>query len=117
ALRLRAHDRRRQRPGRADQCEGQDVRRLGHGQHRQRGTPAPFDITDVAIAAKVIPLCAMHVKRTAEGGDLSLYNDATPCDCYFEYKATNILPSRCTVCSTSSPCASGSCRHGFCEPR
>jgi ABC-type phosphate transport system substrate-binding protein len=81
------------------------------------GTPAPFDITDIAIAAKVIPQCAMHVSRTAEGGDLSLYSDPAPCDCYFGFKATGAAPTSCVQCSSSTPCSTGMCRHGYCEPR
>jgi ABC-type phosphate transport system substrate-binding protein len=81
------------------------------------GTPADFDITQIAIAAHVIPLCAMHVQRSAEGADLSLYSDPTPCDCYFEAQATGTAPSTCVQCSGSQPCATGMCRHGYCEPR
>jgi ABC-type phosphate transport system substrate-binding protein len=78
------------------------------------GAAAP-DILDVTIAAHVIPLCAMHVQRTEEGGDLSLLQSTTPCDCYFEYKATGQAPTSCVSCSTN--CATGMCRHGYCEPR
>jgi ABC-type phosphate transport system substrate-binding protein len=79
------------------------------------GTSAPFDITDIAVAAKVIPLCAMTVQRDAEGGDLSLYQDPAPCGCYFEFKATGNAPASCTQCTTT--CATGTCRHGYCEAR
>jgi hypothetical protein len=87
------------------------------GQQPLPGTTPP-DVLDITIAAHVIPLCAMHVQRAAEGGDLSVYSDSAPCDCYFEFKATGMSPTtatRCQACTTT--CASGTCRHGYCEPR
>jgi ABC-type phosphate transport system substrate-binding protein len=48
------------------------------------GTPAPFDIVDVTIAAHLIPNCAMKVKRSSEGGALSPFTPATDCSAHFE---------------------------------
>ncbi|MDB4956089.1 MAG: hypothetical protein JWO36_3658 [Myxococcales bacterium] len=48
------------------------------------GTAAPFDITDVTIAAHLIPTCAMKVQRSSEGGALSRYSPATSCAAHFE---------------------------------
>jgi ABC-type phosphate transport system substrate-binding protein len=84
------------------------------GQQALPGTSPP-DILDVTISAHVIPLCAMTVQRSAEGGDLSLYQDPAPCGCYFEFKATGNAPASCTQCTTT--CATGTCRHGYCEAR
>ena len=90
------------------------------GQQALPGTTPP-DILDITISAHVIPACAMHVKRTADGGDLALYQSTTPCDCYFEFKATGMSPTtstRCAACSSSTPCSgSQQCRHSYCEPR
>ncbi|HWU88232.1 MAG TPA: hypothetical protein VN253_13185, partial [Kofleriaceae bacterium] len=36
------------------------------------GTPAPFNIFDITIKAKLIPNCAMKVMRTSEGGAILL---------------------------------------------
>jgi ABC-type phosphate transport system substrate-binding protein len=47
------------------------------------GTPAPFNITDVTIAAHLIPVCAMKVQRLSEGGALSRYTPANDCTAYF----------------------------------
>jgi ABC-type phosphate transport system substrate-binding protein len=48
------------------------------------GTPAPFDVTAITIAAKLIPTCAMKVKRESEGGALSPYTPAADCSAQFE---------------------------------
>jgi hypothetical protein len=47
------------------------------------GTPAPFNITDVTIAAHLIPVCAMKVQRLSEGGALSRYTPTNDCTAYF----------------------------------
>ena len=75
-------------------------------------TPA-FDPIDDVVSSGLVPLCAMKVQRTAEGGDLFAYDDAQPCGCGFEAKVTGT--TTCTACSASAPCATGVCRHGFCE--
>ncbi len=48
------------------------------------GTPAPFDITDITIAAHLLPTCAMKVKRESEGGALSPYTPPVDCSAHFE---------------------------------
>jgi hypothetical protein len=68
---------------------------------------------DLSIAAHTIPLCAMTVKRSADGGDLSLYRPAAPCGCYFEKVATT--KTSCTMCTDNTPCGGGMCRNGYCE--
>ncbi len=68
---------------------------------------------DLAIAAHTIPLCAMKVKRTADGGDFSLYQPAAPCGCYFEKLATGA--TTCTACQMDNQCGNGKCRNGYCE--
>jgi hypothetical protein len=70
---------------------------------------------DVAISAYTIPLCAMGVTRTADGGDLSLYNPTAPCGCYFDKKANNA--TSCTACTGDGMCGTGKCRNGYCEAR
>lgn len=48
------------------------------------GTPAPFDITDITISAHLLPVCAMKVKRSSEGGALSPFVPTTDCSAHFE---------------------------------
>jgi hypothetical protein len=73
------------------------------------------DPIDVVISSGLVPACAMKVQRMSEGGDLSLYSAPEPCGCYFDFKATG--STTCTACSSSSPCATGTCRHGYCEAK
>jgi hypothetical protein len=67
------------------------------------------------VNSGLTPDCAMHVTRSTDGGDLSLYAPKASCDCYFASKlpgATN-PPAGCTACTTT--CTTGTCRRGFCE--
>ena len=81
-------------------------------------TPKPkFEPIDLAIAVGLVPDCAMQVTRTYEAGELSPYQPAEPCGCYFEAKATGKAPPTCSACDDSKPCATGACRHGYCEAR
>lgn len=81
-------------------------------------TPRPkFEPIDIAIGVGLVPECAMRVNRSYEAGDLSLYQPAEPCGCYFEAKATGKAPASCLACDATKPCASGVCRHGYCEAR
>jgi ABC-type phosphate transport system substrate-binding protein len=73
-------------------------------------------ILDVEIAAHVVPECAMKVQRSTEVGPISKFAPATPCGCYFEFKATGT--NSCTACTDpdGTACAGGGvCRHKFCE--
>jgi hypothetical protein len=79
----------------------------------------PSTLDPVALVAQkgLVPLCAMTVTRSAEGGPLSLFAPPDPCGCYYESTlATGTLPASCTACTASTTCAAGTtCRHGFCE--
>lgn len=67
------------------------------------------------VAGKgLVPQCAMNVQRSAEGGPLARYQSADPCGCAYE-AAVGATPAACTACSAAAPCATGQCRHGFCE--
>lgn len=71
---------------------------------------------DLTAAAGTIPQCAMKVTHTADGGFMTPYTPPAPCGCYFESKATGVAaPAGCTACSTTVPCATGTCSFGFCE--
>lgn len=75
-----------------------------------------FDPLAVGISVGLVPDCAMKVTRTVEAGDLSLYTPAEPCGCFFE-SLVGQASATCVACSTTTPCASGACRHGFCEAK
>ncbi len=88
--------------------------------HARPPHPGLGDVVNVGL----IPDCAMHVSRTADGGPLSLYTPAATCDCFFASKIPGAVagatPAGCTTCTTDAECtASGpgtaTCQHGFCE--
>jgi ABC-type phosphate transport system substrate-binding protein len=79
-------------------------------------TSAAIDHVSIEAAAGLIPLCAMKVKRSSDGGLLSPYSPQTPCHCGFEARATQASPVACTPCVSATACPSGlTCRHGFCD--
>jgi ABC-type phosphate transport system substrate-binding protein len=81
-------------------------------------TAGGFDPVDIAIQAHIIPVCAMHVTRSSELGPLSTYDDATPCDCFFEAAGSQAKPTSCNSCTSpdGTACSSGGvCRRGYCE--
>ncbi len=83
-----------------------------------RADPAPtFESLKTVIGVGLIPDCAMSVTRSFEGGELSLYQPAEPCGCYYEAQVAASSNAGCRPCDVSNPCATGVCRHGFCEAR
>ena len=83
------------------------------------GAPIPvnpaFDALDDVVSSGLIPVCAMSVQRNSEGSELLSYDDPQPCGCYYDFKATGA--TSCAMCSNTSPCATGVCRHGYCEAK
>jgi hypothetical protein len=78
-------------------------------------TPSPdFDPLAVVISKGLVPDCAMKVTRSFEAGDLSLYNPAEPCGCFYESRVGK-TGAQCVVCSADNACNGGKCRHGYCE--
>jgi hypothetical protein len=72
-----------------------------------------FEPLDLVIGAGLVPVCAMGVSRTAEGGPEALYSPAQPCGCHFNATVPAGSTS-CTACPAGT-CATGVCRHGYCE--
>jgi ABC-type phosphate transport system substrate-binding protein len=76
------------------------------------------DISDLVTDGRGIPLCAMKVQISAEGGDFSQY---TPmgggCGCYFENRVNKAAPMGCSACQNDGGCSGSTphCRRGFCE--
>lgn len=77
----------------------------------------PIDGLGATIAAGLTPNCAMQVQRSADGAPVEPYTPPAPCNCYFLSKIPGNapLPASCVACSTSSPCATGTCYNGYCE--
>jgi hypothetical protein len=77
--------------------------------------PSGLDPVTLVANKGLVPLCAMAVTRTTEGGNLSLFAPPDPCGCYYESKV-GTAPATCVACSPTAPCTTGTtCRHGFCE--
>jgi hypothetical protein len=81
------------------------------------GIPSGLDPVALVAQKGIVPLCAMAVTRSTEGGPLSLFAPPDPCGCYYESKlSTATVPASCTSCTASASCAAGTtCRHGYCE--
>jgi ABC-type phosphate transport system substrate-binding protein len=81
-------------------------------------TDSSFDYINLEGTAGTIPLCAMKVQRSTDGGPLSPYNPSDTCGCAFEAASTRSTPSECVTCTGTgtSTCTGGkSCHHGYCE--
>jgi hypothetical protein len=80
---------------------------------------APIDGLGIVTRSGLTPDCAMHVTRATDGGPLSLYSPAAPCDCYFASALPGATgtPAGCTTCTSDTNCTGGKCRHGYCEAR
>ncbi len=82
------------------------------------GGVSPFqglNLIQLYVDSHVIPLCAMLVTRSSDGGPLSKYTPSTPCNCVFEAQATGT--TTCKPCTSSSECsaAAPNCSFGYCE--
>ncbi|HXJ20181.1 MAG TPA: hypothetical protein VMT03_08100 [Polyangia bacterium] len=81
-------------------------------------TDPNFDYIQLEGGAGTIPVCAMKVERSTDGGPLSPYVSSDPCGCAFEAAITHSSPSECVTCTGTgtSTCTGGkSCHHGYCE--
>jgi hypothetical protein len=78
-------------------------------------TPPNLDLIKVAAQSRVVPQCAMRVRRTLEMGPTMPYAPAGACGCYYEKLATNA--TSCRTCTTSSQCPASTpvCSYGYCE--
>ena len=77
-----------------------------------------FDPVTLEATAGTIPVCAMKVQRTDDGGPLSYYTDPDPCGCAYEAAVTKTTPAGCAACTGTgaSTCTGGmTCHHGYCE--
>jgi hypothetical protein len=80
-----------------------------------RALPGGLDLVALYAERHVVPLCAMRVTRTSDGGPLASYAPSSPCGCAFENDATG--STDCAPCATSADCAASAptCSHGYCE--
>lgn len=82
------------------------------------GQRAEADVDGLRAVADsgLVPQCAMNVKRAFDGGDLSLFEPAEPCGCFFEQSVPN-GSTTCAACTDDGACGAGKCRLGYCEVR
>jgi hypothetical protein len=81
-------------------------------------TPTPnFNPQVPVIHNGLVPDCAMGVQRSFEGGDLSRYQPAESCVCFYE---SQVATTTCRTCTDTAACTAsggGVCRNNFCEVR
>ena len=63
-----------------------------------------LDLVGEYAAKGLVPLCAMSVSRSDDGGDYTPYKPALTCNCYFDLIATGA--TACTECNTNADCPS-----------
>ncbi len=78
--------------------------------------PPGLDPLTLVSGKGLVPVCAMHVQRTTEGGPVGAFAADDPCGCFYETAVGTVL-SGCTPCSATAPCvaAGTTCSHGYCE--
>ena len=72
-------------------------------------------LVDATIQGGDVPVCAMHVARTAEMGPLHAYTSAFPCNCYYDKSVSG--STSCAPCTGPSDCPTQTCNLGFCETK
>jgi ABC-type phosphate transport system substrate-binding protein len=79
--------------------------------------PKSFDLIALEAKSGVVPLCAMHVTKTKDGGELASFQPEKSCSCKFEKEAVGTAPSACKSCEKDSDCPSSApaCNYNFCE--
>jgi hypothetical protein len=64
---------------------------------------AGLDLIAEYASKGLVPLCAMHVARTTDGGGYQPYASPVTCNCYFDLIATG--STSCKPCSTNADCS------------
>src|SRR5215471_743453 len=80
-----------------------------------RPTPSTIDLVKIAAQSRVVPQCAMRVKRIQEMGPTTAFAPSGACGCYYDKLATGA--TSCKPCATSAECPTSApaCSYGFCE--
>jgi ABC-type phosphate transport system substrate-binding protein len=79
-----------------------------------KALPNGVNLIDVYAQSGLVPECAMHVTRSADGGAITPTRPENPCACLFEKKATGATD--CDACKVQGDCAAGqTCSQGYCE--
>jgi len=79
-----------------------------------KALPNGVKLLDVYAQSGLVPECAMRVKRSKDGGNLTPSRPSSPCACVFELKATGA--TSCQPCTVQGDCGKGeACSQGYCE--
>jgi ABC-type phosphate transport system substrate-binding protein len=77
--------------------------------------PNGVKLLDVYAQSGLVPECAMQVKRSSDGGNVTPHRPSSPCSCAFELKATGA--TSCEPCDVQGDCSGATtCSQGYCEP-
>jgi hypothetical protein len=74
-----------------------------------------LNLIQLYVDSHVVPLCAMHVTRSSDGGPVSPYPTSTPCSCAFEVQATGTTTCKACTSGAECPTESPNCSFGYCE--
>jgi ABC-type phosphate transport system substrate-binding protein len=79
--------------------------------------PEGLDLIQLEAKTGVVPLCAMRVTRTKDGGELASFMPEKSCSCKFDKEATGATPAGCKACEKNEDCSSEApaCNFNFCE--
>jgi ABC-type phosphate transport system substrate-binding protein len=79
-----------------------------------KALPNGVKLFDVYASSGLVPECAMHVTRSADGGPIVPTRQDNPCSCTFDLATTG--KTDCAECKVQGDCASGElCSQGYCE--
>jgi ABC-type phosphate transport system substrate-binding protein len=85
--------------------------------------PTGVNLLQLEIQTHTVPACAMHVKRSAEIGDMIPFKAASSCDCYFDFTANGATTcTKCAMvndpaCTGSTQCTMYDATTGYCEAK
>lgn len=77
--------------------------------------PTGLDLIAVAIAASLVPDCAMHVRRDSDLGLLHTYTPAKSCGGYFDSLTGGTTQTACPNGPSDCPTSAPACNFGYCE--
>src|SRR6185369_9525277 len=75
--------------------------------------PNNLSLLDTYAQSGLVPECAMHVTRTADGGPITFAQPDNPCSCLFDIA---VGLNTCKECHVQGDCSAGQiCFQGYCE--
>lgn len=80
-------------------------------------TPTGFDLINLEGNGGLVPMCAMKVTRSKDGGPMASYQPEKDCTCKFLNEVLGTPPSECKSCTADADCPQTRphCNYKFCE--